>query len=605
MGVVAKHNSLASQNTGAPAPAKNAAHASSFTRYFTFANALALSLFVLYAVLFVEGIAPYWFNPRWTTDDGVQQLFPFYSVLEPEIFRGDLIHEVMQGYLAPLHFGIGALITLATKDPIMTGHYLFLLQLVLALGFLFATVRLAAGFAPACLSTLWLLHNRPSIQRMTGGLPRGWAVVLVPAFFYLLMSKRYRGVLALIFFGCLLNPPVTFLIAAAYGLFLSLRCLSSKTRSQFTRPFLELCLCTPIFIATTLFVTHRPDYVGSVATLEEASTMPEFSRRGGRFSFLPFMPWQKELPMYGLRAFTGKNTYPSEFWQQNTGYFVLGSLALLLLIGLWRKRSIIPLEFLSFGAAALIVYFLSRPLAFRLYVPDRHIHIPVALFFIAAFTVGIWRAFHLRKLPSEFTELSSRLKNSGLALVGFCALGFVIYSNCGLNLAGDLNFNYPDTKRGYYSKWLKENTDPLALIAGQPTLVDPVPLFAKRKVYASSETWHPFYTEYNREMKRRIAISLRAHYAKDLNELLELLTPEGVDYFVFERKAFYPHNLSKASYLLPFSAMVKELGSRPPSEYAYRQLPRAVDLDKAPYMPYRDNLVAVVDVKKLQEYLNQ
>jgi hypothetical protein len=585
--------------------AHNAARDLSFTKHLSLANCLSFILLLVYAALFLDGISPYWFNPRWTTDDGVQQLFPFFSVLEPEIFRGDLIHEVMLGYLAPLHFGLGALITLATKDPIMTGHFMFLLQLVLALGFLFAAVKRVAGFAPACLASLWLLHNRPTVQRMTGGLPRGWAVVLIAGFFYFVLSKRYRSVLVLIFCGCLLNPPVTFLIGAAYGLFLLLSCLSPQTRPQFSRALLELAIATPIFFAATLFVTQRPEHIGKVATLAEASAMPEFSRRGGRFSFLPFPPWQRELPSYGLRAFTGKNTTPSEFWQEHTPSIVIGILIVLLGLGLLRKTVVIPLEILCFGVAAVVVYFISRPLAFHLYVPDRHINIPLALFFIAAFCIGIWRGLHRTLGTKTLGPLDSSFRNCSPSLLGFALLGFIVFSNCGMNLGGNLNFNYPDNKRGYYSQWLRENTEITALIAGQPTLVDPVPLFAKRKVFASSETWHPFYAGYNREMKRRLTISLRAHYAKNLHELVALLSPEGVDYFVFERKAFYPTALKNASYLLPFSAMVKELGSRPALDYAYRQLPAAVDLDKAPFMPYRDNLVAIVDIRKLQEFLNK
>lgn len=591
--------------TSSAKSAQKATIAHSIGKHLSLANIISLCLLVIYAVLFVDGISPYWFNPRWTTDDGVQQLFPFFSVLEPEIFRDDLIHEVMLGYLAPLHFGLGALITLATKDPIMTGHYMFLLQILLSLGFLFAAVKKTAGFAPACFATLWLLHNRPTIQRMTGGLPRGWAVVLIAGFFYFILSKRYRSVLVLIFCGTLLNPPVTFLIGAAYGLFLTLSCLSADKRPQFSRALFELALATPIFIASTLYVTHRPEHVGKVATLAEASSMPEFSRRGGRFSFLPFPPWQRELPSYGLRAFSGKNTNPSEFWQAHTPTIVLGVLIVLLGLGVARGAVVVPLEILCFGIAAVVVYFLSRPLAFHLYVPDRHINIPLALFFITSFCIGIWRGLHRSLGKNALVPLDSNFRNCSPSLLGFALLAFIITSNCGLNLAGDLNFNYPDNKRGYYSQWLRDNTEVTALIAGQPTLVDPVPLFAKRKVFASSETWHPFYSEYNREMKRRLTISLRAHYAKDLQELVDLLSPEGIDYFVFERKAFYPNALKNASYLLPFSAMVKELGSRPPQDYAYRQLPAALDLDKAPFMPYRDNLVAIVDIHKLQEFLKR
>ncbi|MCC6952758.1 MAG: hypothetical protein IT290_01435, partial [Deltaproteobacteria bacterium] len=42
----------------------------------------------IYVALFVQSVADYWFNPVWTTDDALQQLFPLFSALEPRIFEG-------------------------------------------------------------------------------------------------------------------------------------------------------------------------------------------------------------------------------------------------------------------------------------------------------------------------------------------------------------------------------------------------------------------------------------------------------------------------------------------------------------------------------------
>lgn len=551
-------------------------------------------LLITYAALFLKSIAPFWFNPRWTTDDGVQQLFPFFAVLDPAPWQGDLIYEVMRGYLAPLHYALGASITLITRDPIMTGHVMMLIQLLLTLAFLFLALRRVAGLTPALFSLLWLLHTRSILQRMTGGLPRGWAVPLITAYFYFVLTGRHRLVLLTLLCGCLLNPPATFLVAAAYGLHVVWGVTKSSTRSAFLRPLRELLLATPIFIAVTLGVTQRPENIGHVLTLNEASQMPEMSRDGGRFSFLPFPPWQRELREYGMRAFLGKKENPPALLQKYMPHLVLTILGALVFAGIRARKSYIPNPILAFGLASLAVYFISRPLAFYLYVPDRHLNIPLALFFITAFSAGIWNVLS-----------NSKQAGSRLAIGGLSALACLLFASTGLGLSGKMNFNYNSSKRGDYPEWIRRHTPAQALIAGHPTVVDPVPLFSQRKIYASSETWHPFYSGYNVEMKRRLSIALRAHYAKSLGEFFELAKSEHFDYFVFDRSLFYPQALQKAGYFQPLNELVRQLSRGDPQKFAYRELPNSVDIDKYPFMPYRDRLVAIVDVAKLGQFLNR
>ena len=90
-----------------------------------------------------------------------------------------------------------------------------------------------------------------------------------------------------------------------------------------------------------------------------------------------------------------------------------------------------------------------------------------------------------------------------------------------------------------------------------------------------------------------------------MQELLALLEPEGIDYFVFDRSKFYPEELAKAEYFPPLNEMVHQLTSRPPDQYAYQQLPKTIDVARAPYMPFRDSQSAVVDLKALKVFLEK
>ncbi len=581
----------------------------------TFANIFMGLLLVVYLFAFWDKVSEYWFHTGWTTDDALQQIYPFHKVFHPEIFRGDLITQMMEGYLPPVHYALCYAVTWLTGDPIMMGHWMTLAQLLLTTGFLFGAVRAATGIAPAIFSVIWFMHTRHVVQRITGGLPRGWAAVVFAAFLYYALKKNHKGILITIFLGCLLHPPGTMIVAISYGMFLCFQLLKPATRAEYKKPFITYVVVSPLFLVTTLLVLKHPPEIGTMASYEEAAAMPEFSRPFGRFPFVPLIePW-KEIKSFGFHAFLGRLYNPGQFLRENMAYMVIGILAVLLVAERFRRRELIPREVLCFGVASLIVYFLSRQFAFKMYVPNRHLQFPLAMFFITAFTIGVWRSFY-RTQSALIVEArggaarvgppayqNSHRSRAVLSIFGLVALGTFIYLGSGNGLQGTMNFNYASTKKGGLWGWVKKFTPEDSLIAGHPTLIDGVQLFGMRRGYVTTETSHPFYNTYYREMKRRLEITLRAHYAKDLREFLALVEPEGIDYFVFSRKDFYPVALSNAYYFPPFDVMVKELTSGPQERYAYKMLPDAVADKDSPFLMYKDDYSEVVDIKALKAYL--
>jgi hypothetical protein len=190
-------------------------------------------------------------------------------------------------------------------------------------------------------------------------------------------------------------------------------------------------------------------------------------------------------------------------------------------------------------------------------------------------------------------------------MLSLSCIGALVFAGSGQGLSGTLNFNYPSDKKGHVFQWLKDNTPEESLVAGHPTHIDGVQLFAMRKAYVTTETTHPFYTRYYAEMKRRNEIVLRAHYSASLEELLSVLEPEGINYFVFKRADFYPQVLPKLTFFPPFEGLMKELTSRSADNYAYRKLPEQVDIQSYPFMPFKDRFSAVVDVNALRAYVQE
>ena len=573
------------------------------------ADVLCAALCVVYAFLFVKGIAPYWFNPLWTTDDALQQAFPFYNVYHPEVFAGDLVAQTMQGYLAPLHLWLGYGITWFVKDPIMTCHWIMLIQVALTVWFLFLAVRKAAGFAPACLAVAWLLHTRPVMQRITGGLPRGWSAPVLAAFLWLAFAGRHKAMLAAILCACLLHPPGAVLIGAAYGLTLVVRLIPRASRRVASRRLISLLLFGPVYALVLLMVVHRPAELGQMVDYDTAAAMPEFQYPHGRFPFLPFEPVLDELKMYGFQPFFHRLhrpgvSWPVEFkpvwWKGVMTWFLPILLILVSLAGFRRqRRNVVPLDLVCFAAAIFAVYAASRQFAFKLYVPNRHLQFPLTMFWIAAFTIVPWRAFSIRP------ELDVKKRGGLLPLAALGCVALMVIVGTGAGFDGSANFNFPVGKRGAAFVWLRKNTPERALVAGHPVHIDPVQLFAMRRGYATIETTHPFYLGYYGEMKRRLIISYKAHYAQSLQEVVDLLAPEGIDYFVFARKRFYPGAMKAEKVYSPIDEIVKPLLTRAPDAYAYRQLPTRVNLETAPYMPFRDEQSAVIDVALLRKYLSR
>jgi hypothetical protein len=561
---------------------------------------LFLLLFFIYLALFIQNLAPLWFNPLITTDDGRQQLFPFYEALYPDRFQGDLVFEVMKGYLSPVHYWLGYGITKLTHDPVMTGHWMMLIQLMLAAVFLFLLVRHLTHWSIGFFVITWMLHSRNVVQRMTCGLPRGWALPLIAAGLYFIVTKRHSAVLIVLLIGCLTNQPATIVIAATYGLVLLLRVMNRTTRPATLRPLLVYLTLAPLYIVIVFSVVTPPEMIGPMVTTAQAYAMPEFGP-GGRFAFLPLPSIWNEVTLYGMQPFLVRG-YRGALWLKEYmpllafGFIVLGSGLVLA-----RGRRPFPIELAVYFLTVAAVYLLSRQVVFQLYVPDRHLRAPLAVFFFVVIPVILW-GLGQPEITGE--RRYSKSKRVGvLSGIAFLLLAtFLMYSG-GTGFTGPANFNVSIQPHGRVFLWMREHTEADALIAGQPTYIDPVQLFAVRRGYATTETFHPFYPKYNAEMERRLAITFRAYYAKDLQELLQLLKPEGIDYFVFRKDDFYPENLKKAAYYPPLDNLVRELAAREATDYAYRSLPRELNPLNAPYMVYRDHIATVIDLKRLDEFL--
>jgi hypothetical protein len=449
----------------------------------TLANLACGAILVAYLVAFLGSLHGRWFHPLWTTDDATQQVYPFFDALYPDRFEDDLITEVMRGCLPPIHYWLGFGITLVTRNPVMTGHWMMLIQTSLAALFLFAAVRRWSATAPALLSVVWLLHTRDTMQRLSGGLPRGWTPAIFAAFLYCVSAKRHRTTLAVILAAIMLNPPAAIIVGLAYGAILLWRATFERGPSR--RDFVSSLVLAPLFVAVAFYVVQRSPAVGQMVSFEEASSMPEFQKPDGRFPFLPLTPALEELRAFSMQAFISRLNPTDSTWKEMVAPVAAALVIGVGCVGLVRRRRVIPIEIGFFAMAALCTYAISRIVAFRLFVPDRHLQIPMVFFWIPALCVGLWRALHMGWSDTSRAVGAPRdtsIRYAWLAVVGFVALAWVVMRGTGLGLRGDANFNYPEWKRGEMYAWIRSNTAPDALVACHPTHCDGMQLFGERSL---------------------------------------------------------------------------------------------------------------------------
>lgn len=573
---------------------------------FSLADLCSLLALCVYAYFFFENLlANHWMSSRFTTDDALQQLYPFHEVYHPGLFKGDYVTEFVKGYLSPIHYWLTYAVTMLTADPIMTGHWMMLVQILLTSLFVFLGVRRATNsLAPAFFAVVWLLHTRNLINRFCAGLPRGWHGPILSAYLYFLVSGNHTAILITIALGCLINQPATFVVAVSYGVFLTWKVVSTKTRAEYLKHWTRLAIMAPVFVLLVYFAIKREGDYGTMANLERASKMVEFHTHGGRFPMLPFPGVLSEIKEFGLQSVVTKWAHPGQVIHSYRDAY----LAILLILGAGLviaaqrlKVNIWRVEYGTYLFAVLLVYLASRQLAFYLYVPNRHLQFPLAIFCIFGFTTALWNVFD-RGLFYKIRRYSL------LRVGGLCSLillGGLIWNGSKHGLYGKANINTDRKAIWSVWKWFQENTPTTALIAGQPEHIDGAQLFGMRRALITTETAHPFYDKYYKEAERRLRVTWQAYYAKDWTEFLNLLEPEGVTHFVFRKIDFYPWALKRATYFRPLNAFVNELANaRPPNEYAFKSLPKQQDLVNCAFMPYRDDMTVIIDLKVLREYLD-
>ncbi len=549
---------------------------SSLAQKSTLLHSLVVVGTLLYLGFFASKLGEYWFNPSYTTDDAFQQSFVFHEVKQPGLFARDLIAEHMAAYLPPLHYSISYLSTWLLGSPILGGHGVMFLQLITATCFITLFIFRAAGVIPACLGTVWFLHTESVLNRMTGGLPRGWWAPILAATVYFVFQRNDRAVLLVLLVACLLNPPAALAAGVCYGLFTVYAAWTEGAR----RGLLHLALLSPFFALLLYLTTTRSPTLGHMISHEQAIAMEEFSRKGGRFKFLPFPAPVAELEKHTNQIFVREKGWPNQPTRQWIFIGTIVTITCLLITSTRRRELIIPRELLFLFASVIGLYFAARFFAFRLYVPERYLLFGLPIFLIPALLVGLSRI--------------------GGRQLNYFVLLFLVCVGTRLEFPRPGHFTVQISEGNSVWKWFATGTPKDSIVAGHPTLLNPIQLLGERRGFVTTEAAHPFFDVYYTEIRRRLLVTFEAYYARDTAKFVQLLTSEGIDYFVFGKKHFSPKELAAANYFRPYGELVKTLAAGTPNDYVYTKITQGNDQNVKSYITYENGELVVIDINAFE-----
>ena len=560
-------------------------------------NLIAVCL-ALYVVLLVHSLSRFWFNPFMMNDDGYQQLFPLNRVLDSTLYQNDLVYVAMRSYLPPLHYLVAATFTYLTKSPILAGHWVMLLQLILTCIPLFFVVRKWSGLNAALFSLLWFLHSDQLLNQFVSGLPRGWlgpAVAL--SLFATILESSIRAYVILLAVA-LLTPVGGFLGCVVYSIYVLLNSFQNG-RFKIRRELLGWFLAGIVIAGAVALTISRPPEIGAMISWAEASRSPAFSKVGGRFPFLPFDHPLTEISRFGFEFLVRINGAQHLPWSPLFFLIPLVLTLITLLLGICSQRHTDGARSLiTFGLAVLLSYSLSRIFAFHLYVPNRYLSLPLNLFFIVSLSCGLgWLGEYLSK------KLSANASYRSFGnYAPFISAGTVLYLLLGSGLGHHATFDINLKRHDTVFDFIASNTPSSAVIAGSPTYLDPLPLLGKRSAYVTTETAHPFYKTYYQEISRRLYKVYAAYYAKNIPDLLDVVKGERITHILFNSEDFREESLKKASYNRPFDAFVRTRAQEALKESAYREIQNLTPTERAKFVVYQDSKSLLVDLALLDQY---
>jgi hypothetical protein len=447
--------------------------------------------------------------------------------------------------------------------------------LLLTLGAIGAAAHRLSGLAAACGALALGLGSAYLLGRMTGGLPRSFALPLLAWGALCLVSGRVKWLAVLVLISAALYPMAGVVLGAALALLLLLpeRDRGGAAEWSWQRRLGLLALTAGAASIVLLPSALRLRGYGDAISPELWAIYPE-AGVGGRFDVVdraPFPGLPDALYPPLLAALVGVEAPLVSFTNLAAHPERLGpAFAALLLVAYgvlaWTRSEGRRLSCLL--GAVVLCHSLAFFANLRLFLPERYVAYGVPVLAL----IGI---------PSLFAPVAAASRRALRALpYAFNALLLALVGASGSSFTG-LTVGIPPSERPLYARvaQLPRNS----VIAGWPgEAIDNVPYLSRRSVFVARETHMPFHRKYTELMRHRTESLIRAYFASSLDWLRDFRRQSGVTHLLIDRR----HFRVRPRYFVPFDRQAEHAfgAMQRDGSAVLAAVPRARVFEHGPYV---------------------
>ncbi len=508
--------------------------------------------FTAYMAAWLDFNGPMLTDPDLQSDDARTSIFPFHRYDSDPSLEGDPIADEMLS-LVPSGVWLLYRILVPLSDVFIAPKIVQAIAfLVLAAAGVVLWRARRAGLGAGLLLVFFICHDWFAVERIAGGLGRAFGFPCFALWLAGVLAKNRWARFGAPVIGAVTYPSVMAMLLAAEGLY-AVRDLTKVKASVFWGRLRRYALLVGISVLAVLPSLLGSDDRGPFFTLEQAKLEPAFSR-AGRLWILPFAEPSKVFLDTYLDPLTphGESPLPrlKHAFEANAESWATAFIGLLLLAGLLRLGPR-PSVAIAFTCGTVILYLLSRLLAFQLYSPERYYSFGMRMALYALLvSVPAGLCSTLRRRPRA---ISRNFMAAGLLLLVWTCTGDGQKKPSGMFISADQDRPLYD-----FIRTLPKDVR----IASHPLDGDGIPYFGARATMGTFETLQPWFVDSWRRQKRRCEATLRALYATNRKEVLDYAAKYGVTHFLINRSRYRSNFVGKSSSFQPFSSYSRALLAR-------------------------------------------
>lgn len=520
-------------------------------------------------------------NQYLINDDVRQQIYWMQSWIDPELYQDDVISRYARSYVP---WGVQAVYALGSlfMNPVQFTKVVAGVLFVATAGFLFGIGLQFRDDLTAVLVVCVSFLFGVFLDRMAGGLSRGFVYPLMAAYLYFLARSHLVWAGMVLLCQSLFNPYAFLICLGTHGLFVAhvhgLPLLSNlfpgKIGSQDadqaqgsnglavqtydkstedpgvdrTRPIRSLLswrvaaavvpVAAGIVIMALRYVVFASGEFGAIVTRSDMAGAVEYTD-AGRYGIVPVPSLAFEIVRPWVPGFASGD------WSSAAGWIVF---LLVLSVAVWalsRNAQLVDLRgfrvFAYLLGASVTLYILADLLLMRLFLPSRYLEFSLNLFYCVLCGVSIRIAIErlgLRRFAFPFI------------VTALVVIGAIRLHNVGV-------YDYSGNVQLY--RFL-QSTPKSSLLAGHPMIMDDITTFGRRKAFVTYELSHTWYTRFWPLIKKRTFDFFHAYYADDPGLIRKFCRENGIDYLIVRDEDFRKDDLDRRlPYFEPFGGYIRGL----------------------------------------------